>query len=215
MPVGKFEEWALALSQHTLEGVTVTDVGSVKGNLVIKLEEILKGKAVFVGGHPIAGKEKSGVEASQATLFEGALCILTPTPQTPPESLKRVQSLWEGVGSKVSIVDPFLHDKLLALVSHLPHMVAYALVNAVLDADVGGHDPIFYSGGGFRDFSRIAASSEEMWADICLQNRDALVDMLNLYQEKLSELKEKIINGNREALCQTFHRAKEMRGKIA
>jgi prephenate dehydrogenase len=179
------------------------------------MEEMLKGKAVFVGGHPIAGKEKSGVEASQPSLFEGALCILTPTPGTQPEALRRVKALWEGMGSSVSLVDPFLHDRLLALVSHLPHLVAYALVNTVLDTDMEGQDPVFYSGGGFRDFTRIAGSSEEMWEDICLQNRDALVEMIQLYEEKLGELKEMIITGDRKALWENFHRAKKVREKIA
>ena len=214
-PVGKFEEWARSLSQQVNEGLIVTDVGSVKGKLVIQLEEILKGKASFVGGHPIAGKEKSGVEASQESLFEGALCVLTPTPRTAPEALQKVKSLWEGVGSKVALVDPFVHDRLLAAVSHLPHMVAYALVNAVLDADIEGHDPISFSGGGFRDFTRISASSEEMWRDICLQNKEALVEMLEVYQEKIGDIKQLIINEDGEGLLQTFRRAKGVKKRIA
>ncbi len=214
-PVGKFEAWAHLLSQESLDGVIVTDVGSVKGDLVGRLEKILDRKAVFVGGHPIAGKEKSGVDAAEASLFEGALCLLTPTSKTPPEALKRVKSLWEGVGSRVFCVDPFIHDRLLAAVSHLPHMVAYALVNSVLDTDVAGENPVSYSGGGFRDFTRIAASSEEMWRDICLENKKALIEALETFQVHVEELKRMIINEDREGLLQTFRRAKGVREKIA
>ncbi len=213
-PVGNFEEWGRALAQRSLEGVTVTDVGSVKGDLVIRLEEILGNKTPFVGGHPIAGGEKSGVEASQVSLFEGARCILTPTPRTDPEALARIQALWEAVGARISLVDPFVHDRLLAAVSHLPHMVAYALVNTVMEAEVAGHDTISFSGGGFRDFTRIAASSEEMWRDICLQNRDALVAMMEAYQQNLEALKQNILRGEGERLMEAFRRAKEVRERI-
>jgi prephenate dehydrogenase len=213
-PVGNFEEWGRALAQRSLEGITVTDVGSVKGNLVIRLEEILGHKTPFVGGHPIAGREKAGVEAAQVSLFEGARCILTPTPRTVPEALARVQALWEGVGTRVSLVDPFVHDRLLAAVSHLPHVVAYALVNTVMETEVAGHDILSFSGGGFRDFTRIAASSEEMWRDICLQNRDALVAMIEAYQQNLELLKQNILKGEGERLVEAFRRAKGVRDRI-
>jgi prephenate dehydrogenase len=213
-PVGNFEEWGRALAQRSLEGITVTDVGSVKGNLVVRLEEILGHKTPFVGGHPIAGREKAGVEAAQVSLFEGARCILTPTPRTDPEALARVQALWEGVGARVSLVDPFVHDRLLAAVSHLPHVVAYALVNTVMETEVPGHDILSFSGGGFRDFTRIAASSEEMWRDICLQNRDALVAMIEAYQQNLELLRQIILKGEGERLMEAFRRAKGVRERI-
>jgi len=210
-PVGDFEDWAHKISQHSIKGLIVTDVGSVKGNLVMHLEEILGDQAIFVGGHPIAGSEKSGVAASRDSLFEGARCILTPTAKTPSEALKRVQSLWEGIGSKVSLIDPFIHDRLLSTVSHLPHMVAYALVNTVMDAKFEGYDPVSYAGGGFRDFTRIAASSGEMWKDICFYNREALVEMIEVYQKNMEHLKQTILKGDQEELMKIFGRAKRLK----
>jgi len=210
-PVGDFEAWAHKLSGYSIKGVIVTDVGSVKGNLVIQLEEILGDQAIFVGGHPIAGSEKSGVEASLVSLFEGTRCIITPTPKTPSEALGRVQALWEGVGSKVSLIDPFIHDRLLSVVSHLPHMAAYALVNTVMDAEVGEYDPVAYAGGGFRDFTRIAASSDEMWRDICFYNREALVEMIEIYQKNMEHLKQTILKGDQEKLMEIFGKAKRLK----
>ena len=177
-PVDTYErhlqEWAGCLKPDTI----VSDVGSVKGELVTRAEALLPSGVKFVGAHPIAGKEKTGVAAGSETLFSGARCILTPTAHTDPEALKIVRTIWELAGSIVLEMDPFLHDKILGAVSHLPHAAAFALMTALADVrdhgvpelDLAGH-----SGGGLRDTTRIAASSPEMWRDIFLWNRENVV----------------------------------------
>jgi prephenate dehydrogenase len=177
-PVDTYEQhlrdWAASLSAGTI----VSDVGSVKGLLVERAEALMPRHVHFVGAHPIAGKEKTGVAAGLDTLFQGARCILTPTGSTDRSALATVRALWETAGSIVLDMDPHLHDKILGAVSHLPHIAAFALINTLADArdhgipelDLAGH-----SGGGLRDTTRIAASSPEMWRDIFLWNRDNLV----------------------------------------
>ncbi len=184
----------------------LTDVGSVKGPFVREVEEMDLGSVRFVGGHPIAGTEQSGVEASFATLYEGHRTILTPTENSSTEAVKALRALWEGVGAQVDILDPEMHDQILADISHLPHLVAYALVNAALSG--GG---ITYAAGGFRDFTRIASSSPEMWREICLDNRDALLASLRGFEETLSELRSAVKRGDGDALDEAFRRAKDGR----
>ncbi|MEE9240365.1 MAG: prephenate dehydrogenase/arogenate dehydrogenase family protein [bacterium] len=184
----------------------LTDVGSVKGPFVREVEEMDLGSVRFVGGHPIAGTEQSGVEASFATLYEGHRTILTPTENSSTEAVKALRALWEGVGAQVDILDPEMHDQILADISHLPHLVAYALVNAALSG--GG---ITYAAGGFRDFTRIASSNPEMWREICLDNRDALLASLRGFEETLSELRSAVKRGDGDALDEAFRRAKDGR----
>jgi len=210
-PVGQFEALAREMASALSKEAIVTDVGSVKGSLVTRLERLLPNGNRFVGAHPIAGKEKAGVEAASATLFVGAQCILTPTERTNPSALESVKALWEATGSKLVLMDPVQHDQILAAVSHLPHLVAYALVNTVLETKIQGQEVVSFSAGGFRDFTRIAASSSEMWRDICLLNRDPILGMIEAYEKAITRLKQLIRQGDGKGLEAEFERAKKAR----
>jgi prephenate dehydrogenase len=216
-PVDTYErhlkEWASYLSPGTI----VTDVGSVKGSLVGQVEALLPPGVHFVGGHPIAGKEKTGVAAGSVDLYRGARCILTPTSQTNSDALATVRQLWERTGSIVLTMDPFLHDQVLGAVSHLPHAVAFALVNALTEINLEttpSLDLLKYSGGGLRDTTRIAASSPEMWRDIFMWNRDNLVHMITVYERHLATLKAFIQQGDAPAIEQALERAKQVREQL-
>jgi prephenate dehydrogenase len=207
------QEWGSYLTP----GAIVSDVGSVKGNLVTQSEALLPPAARFVGAHPIAGKEKTGVAAGSETLFAGARCILTPTAKTDPEALRAIRGLWEAAGSIVLEMDPFLHDQILGAVSHLPHAAAFALMTALAEVrdhvlpelDLAGH-----SGGGLRDTTRIAASSPEMWRDIFLWNRDNLVALLDRYERHLGGLKRLIMAGDAAGIEKQLDKAKFERERI-
>ncbi len=192
-------------------GTIVTDVGSTKAALVQAAEQILGMDKFFVGGHPIAGTERSGVEAAFPALFEKAKCILTPTPATNTCALQTVQKLWQKLGSEVLLMDAQEHDYALAAVSHLPHIVAYSLVNTVLGLENSRQTLLSLSGGGFRDFTRIAASDPAMWRDICLANRDNLCSVIDSFQEQLAKMKTLIQHGESEKLFQEFQCAKKVK----
>lgn len=194
-------------------GTILTDVGSVKG-AVMSIEDIVPPNSSFVGGHPIAGREKSGVRAASPDLFINARCILTPTQKTNTTALERVRSLWEIVGANVSYMSPSLHDKIFAAVSHLPHVAAYALVNTLIDLEETEKDIISFSAGGFKDFTRIAASHPEMWRDICLMNKENIIEMLEAYEEYIGKLKRLIKEEKEEELYSEFVKAKTAREKI-
>lgn len=216
-PVDTYErhlkEWASCLKG----GAIVTDVGSVKGPLVEQAEAAMPHRVHFVGAHPIAGKEKTGVTAGTPQLFTGARCIITPTKTTDAEALARVRALWRETGSTVLEMDPYEHDKILGAVSHLPHVVAFALINALIDLrdrmipslDLAGH-----SGGGLRDTTRIAASSPEMWRDILLWNRDNIVAYIETYEQSLTRLKQLINSGDAGGIEKELERAKAEREKF-
>lgn len=186
----------------------VTDVGSVKAPVVEELEGLFGGR--FVGGHPIAGTERSGLGAANPELFQGRRVVLTPTARTDPEALRRVEALWEGLGAEVVRMDPGLHDRLLASLSHLPHLVAYALVLCQLRLH-GPEDVLRLSGGGLRDFTRIAASHPAMWRDICLANREEVLRSLDAFERSLAELRRAIQNADGQALRDAFALAKQLR----
>ena len=217
-PVDTYErhltDWASCLKPGTI----VSDVGSVKGELVMRTESLMPPGVQFVGAHPIAGKEKTGVAAGSETLFAGARCILTPTAQTDPVALEKVRALWEAAGSIVLDMDPLLHDKILGAVSHLPHVAAFALMTALADVrdhgvpelDLAGH-----SGGGLRDTTRIAASSPEMWRDIFLWNRENLLQLIETYQRHLGEFKRLIAAGDAAGIEKQLEIAKHEREQLA
>jgi len=206
------KEWAACLKP----GAIVTDVGSVKGKLVEQSERAMPASVHFVGAHPIAGKEKTGVAAGSENLFTGARCILTPTKKTDQEALEQVRNLWQETGSIVMTMDPHLHDKILGAVSHLPHVAAFALMNALIDirAQVPSLDFAGHSGGGLRDTTRIAASSPEMWRDIFLWNRDNLTAFIETYERSLGELKQLIRTGDAAGIEKVLERAKQEREKV-
>lgn len=206
------KEWASCLKSGTI----VTDVGSIKGGLVEQSERAMPADVHFVGGHPIAGKEKTGVAAGSDQLFAGARCILTPTKWTNQRALEQVRIMWQEAGSIVLTMDPHLHDKILGAVSHLPHVAAFALMNALIDirAQVPALDLAGHSGGGLRDTTRIAASSPEMWRDIFLWNRDNLVAFIEAYERSLGELKRLIRTGDAAGIEKALERAKQEREKF-
>lgn len=217
-PVDTYErhlkEWAHCLAP----GSIVSDVGSVKGTLVERSEAAMPAGVHFVGAHPIAGKEKTGVAAGSDQLFKGARCILTPTKRTNAIALERVRQLWEETGSIMLTMDPHLHDQILGAVSHLPHVAAFALMNALSelrDQELSSLDLAAHSGGGLRDTTRIAASSPEMWRDIFLWNRGNVVAYIDRYTRALEELKQLIKAGDATGIEKALERAKGEREKLA
>lgn len=209
-PVGALEAIAATIAPALAPAALVTDVGSVKGDLVSRLEARLPAGR-YVPAHPIAGRERSGPAAASATLFEDARCVLTPTPRTDRQALARIRRLWEGVGAVVELMDPEEHDDIFAAVSHLPHAVAYALMNAMLDLQADGRDVLPYSAGGLRDFTRVAASDPTMWRDIFLANRPALLDALRRFRAALARLEAALAAGDDAALWAECDRARRVR----
>lgn len=195
-------------------GAIVTDGGSVKEEITVACEKLLQQGTFFVGGHPIAGTEKSGVDASFSTLYKGKRCILTPTGQTDMSALQKVKRMWELAGSEVVLMDPVKHDKVVAAISHLPHMVAYSLVNAVGDYDGCDENILKYSAGGFRDFTRIASSDPVMWRDIAVQNRSAVLEMMDFFAASYAELRALVANSDAEGLERFFKRSRDHRESI-
>lgn len=195
-------------------GAVVTDAGSTKEIVLGELFAHLPGHVHVVGGHPIAGSEKTGAAAARADLFRGRRTILTPDRTTDPQALELVKTLWETTGSRVELMDPHLHDLVLGAVSHLPHLVAYALIDTLLVWD--REQPMLrFSAGGLRDFTRIAASSAEMWRDICLDNRDAILAALDRLAETLARIRTEVEKGDGAALLERFTRCREIRQKLS
>jgi prephenate dehydrogenase len=210
-PVGTFETITADIAGHLKKGSILSDVGSVKGKLVRAMEKVLPPDVQFVPAHPIAGREKHGVEAATGDLFQGARCIITPTKRTDGEALERVQGLWQAAGMQVVTMDPDRHDHIFAAVSHLPHTAAYAMVSTVAEYSEGETNYINFSGAGFRDFTRIAASSPEMWRDICLLNGKNIVEMIEHYQFSLNRIKKAIKENNPKKLEQLMREASALR----
>ena len=195
-------------------GAILTDGGSVKGEVIRTIEPLLPDTVHFVPGHPIAGTEQSGAEAAFATLYRGKRCILTPTEKTDAAALDLVERMWTLAGSEVVRMPQEKHDRVLAAISHLPHMVAYSLVNAVGSYDHYEENILEYSAGGFRDFTRIASSDPTMWRDIALSNRDALLEMMEHFEKFFAELKKDVREGKDEKLFEFFLRSKQLRDGI-
>ncbi len=208
VPVGAMEQVLGELKPHLAVETIITDAGSTKGSVVeaaVKVFGELPPR--FIPGHPIAGTEKSGVEASFAELYQDRRVILTPNERTDSEALETVRWMWQQAGAEVIDMSVAHHDEVLAATSHLPHMLAFTLVDTL--ARLEDHDDIFrFAAGGFRDFTRIASSNPQMWHDICLNNREALLKMLKRFSEELATLGAAIEQGDGETILQTFQRAK-------
>src|SRR5688572_3035503 len=196
-------------------GCVISDVGSVKAEIVRGMDRLLPKNMSFVPGHPIAGSEQWGARAAKPELFLGHRTILTPTRKTDKAALKKVAMIWRKVGAKVELMDPEVHDRVLGLISHLPHVLVYALVNALERSPVPGVDLKSYCAGGFKDFTRIASSRPELWRDICLMNRQALGQSLGDYINSLEQLRRWIAEGKGASLEKEFARANEIRQQIA
>lgn len=195
-------------------GCVVTDGGSVKESVVAACEPLMPAGTFFVGGHPIAGTEKSGVDASFTSLFAGKRCIVTPTAHTDEPALRKVLRMWELAGSDVIQMDAHKHDRIVAAISHLPHMVAYSLVNAVDGYDRFDENILKYSAGGFRDFTRIASSDPAMWRDISLMNGPAIMEMMDFFTEYFGRLRTLIESGDSAGLQKFFTESKKSRDAI-
>lgn len=196
-PVGTFERIANQLKERIEGDTTVSDLGSTK-RLVYRLEKLLP---TFVGAHPIAGTEKSGVIHSVDNLYEGKKLIITPTEETDKYHLQRVENLWKFLGAKIEYMSPELHDFVFGAVSHLPHAVAFALVDALRELSEEGNIDLFkYPGAGFKDFTRIAASDPTMWRDIFLENKDNLLRSIRAFKNSLERLERLVENGDGKEL---------------
>jgi len=210
-PVGSFEAVIREVGPSLKKGAILTDVGSVKGSLVALIENHIPNGVHYVPGHPIAGKEKFGVAESTETLFRGAKCILTPTARTDKQALEAIKDLWTAAGANVMVMDPDMHDKIFAAVSHMPHVAAFAMMCAVAELNTGTEDYIEYSGAGFKDFTRIAGSSPEIWRDICLMNRENIIKMLDRYLFSLNRFKRELIAGDGIKLEKNLKLASDIR----
>jgi cyclohexadieny/prephenate dehydrogenase len=214
-PVGRYGAIAEAIRPALKPGATLTDVGSVKGAVVRDVGLYVPDGVHFVPGHPIAGTEHSGPEAGFAELYDGRWCILTPLPGSDPDAVARLQHFWEGCGASVELMTPEHHDRVLAIVSHVPHLIAYNIVGTASDLEqVTQKEVIKFSASGFRDFTRIAASDPIMWRDIFLNNKDAVLEMLGRFVEDLTSLQRAIRWEDGDALLDLFTRTRAIRRGI-
>ena len=214
-PMGTYVELAQSIFPALRPGAIVSDVGSVKQAVIRDLGPLMPGGTHLVPGHPVAGTEHSGPEAGFADLFDGRWCILTPAGGTDETAVEAVAALWRVAGSRVEVMDAAHHDIVLAITSHLPHLIAYNIVGTASDMEaVTEAEVIKYSAGGFRDFTRIAASDPVMWRDIFLANREAVLEMLGRFNEDLSRLQRAIRWSDGELLYELFTRTRRIRREI-
>jgi len=204
-PVGQFVKIIMDIRENIKRGTIITDVGSVKAEVIKKLEPLMPEGVSFIGGHPIAGRECSGVECASADILKNARCIITPTPNTDRDILEKIINLWKTIGANPVLMSPDEHDSIFAAVSHLPHVLAYILINTIMDFKGN----IIQNGGrGLRDMTRIALSSPEMWRDICAYNKENILESLNQFLSSVMRIKKIIENSEWDNLEKEFHRAK-------
>ncbi len=209
-PVGEFIRIVKDIRNHIKKGSIVTDVGSVKAKVINQIEPLMPEGVNFIGGHPIAGKECSGAEASSDNLFNNARYIITPGPGTNKEALDKVVALWKSFGSKIVSMTPDEHDAIFAAVSHLPHVAAYALVNTIMG--LHGNENILQHGGrGFKDMTRIALSPPVLWRDICEYNREHMLKSLELFSSSISHIESLIKKSDWDNLWKEFQKARNGR----
>ena len=214
VPVGAMGAVAAEVAPHLKPGAVVSDVGSSKQFVAEALAAALPGVAV-IPAHPVAGTERSGPDAGFASLFHNRWCIITPPTDADPAQVQALSDLWQALGAKVDLMDPQHHDMVLAVTSHLPHLIAYTIVGTADDLEgVTQSEVIKYSAGGFRDFTRIAASDPTMWRDVFLSNRDAVLDMLQRFTEDLTALQRAIRVGDGQQLFDHFTRTRAIRRSI-
>ena len=212
IPVGACGAVAKEIGLHLAQGAVVSDVGSVKASIVRDMGPHLPDTVHFVPAHPVAGTEHSGPDAGFAELFENRWCILTPPPGTDPKAVEKLAAFWRLLGAKVEVMTPEHHDLVLAVTSHLPHLIAYTIVGTADELEtVTRSEVLKFSAGGFRDFTRIAASDPVMWRDVFLNNKDAVLEMLGRFNEDVSALTKAIRLGDGEALSEHFSRTRDIR----
>jgi cyclohexadieny/prephenate dehydrogenase len=214
-PVGAYKAVATAITQYLARGAILSDVGSVKGAVIRDISPHVPQDVHFIPAHPIAGTEFSGPEAGFASLFDGRWAILTPPPGSDAKAVEKLKAFWQGLGSQVDVMDSSHHDLVLAITSHLPHLIAYNIVGTAHDLEkVTEGEVIKYSASGFRDFTRIAASDPTMWRDVFLNNREAVLEVLGRFNEDLSILQRAVRNGDGQTLFDLFTRTRAIRRAI-
>ncbi len=214
-PLSTFKPIITEIAPFLKKGSIVTDTGSAKFTVLEELKDLIPKEVEFIPGHPIAGTEESGPESGFPELFENRWCILTPTKDNSEEGVESIKFFWELLGSKVEIMDALHHDKVLAITSHIPHLIAYNIVGTANDlANVTDSEVVKYSAGGFRDFTRIAASDPKMWSDIFTYNSEAVLEMLDLFSNDLVKLKESILKKDTNMLFSSFEKTRNVRKRI-
>ncbi len=214
VPVGAIPDAAAEIRDSLPAHAIISDVGSSKQTVGEALRAALPDHTI-IPAHPVAGTERSGPDAGFATLFQHRWCILTPDADAPPQALADLQQFWEGIGARIEIMDAAHHDLVLAVTSHIPHLIAYTIVGTASDLeDVTRSEVIKYSAGGFRDFTRIAASDPTMWRDVFLHNRGAVLEMLGRFTEDLTAMQRAIRSSDGDALFDLFSRTRDIRNSI-
>ena len=214
-PLSTFKKLVEEMSPFLKKDCIITDTGSAKLSVIEDLRGILPNNVEFIPGHPIAGTEESGPDAGFAELFDNRWCILTPTEENSSNAIDLIKEFWESIGSKVEIMDPLHHDKVLAITSHIPHLIAFNIVGTANNlANVTEKEVVKYSAGGFRDFTRIAASDPKMWSDIFTYNSEAVLEMLELFSNDLAKLKAAVIKKDSDLLFSNFEKTREVRKNI-
>lgn len=215
IPVGACGSVTRTIAGSLKPGCVVSDVGSVKESIVDQMAPCLPGTVHFVPAHPVAGTEYSGPDAGFAALFENRWCILTPPPGTDPHAVARLADFWQRLGANVETMTAKHHDLVLAITSHVPHLIAYNIVGTAADLETVTQSEVMkFSAGGFRDFTRIASSDPTMWRDIFLNNREAVIEMLGRFSEDLTALQRLVRDGKGDALQDLFERTREIRRGI-
>ena len=215
IPVAAYQEVFKKICNNIKPGAIITDVGSVKKEVINSVKKYIPKNVDFVPGHPIAGTENSGPESGFAGLFKNGWCILTPNKNTSKNSIKIIKNMWQLVGMKVDIMDSNYHDEVLAITSHIPHIIAYSIVGTIANLQTTiKKEVIKYAASGFRDFTRIAASDPIMWRDIILYNRQSILKMLNLFKKDLSKLEHAIENNDDKFLLNLFTKTRKIRKDI-
>jgi len=214
-PLSMFKSIIDEISPFLKEGCIISDTGSAKLSVIKELKNIIPRNIEFVPGHPIAGTEESGPDSGFAELFDNRWCILTPTEANTSNAIHLVKKFWESLGSKVEIMEPSHHDKVLAITSHIPHLIAFNIVGTANNlANVTEKEVVKYSAGGFRDFTRIAASDPKMWSDIFTYNSDAVLEMLELFSNDLAKLKDAVRKKDSDLLFSNFEKTRAVRKNI-
>ena len=214
-PVGAYAELASSIAPHLRPGAILSDVGSTKQSVIRDVGPLVPERVHFVPAHPLAGTEHSGPDAGFAELFEGRWCLLTPPAGTEAESVARIRLLWESLGSMVAVMEPAHHDRVLAIVSHLPHLIAFTICGTADDlADETRQQVLQFAASGFRDFTRIAASDPEMWRDVFLNNRDALLEMLARFTEDAQAMAKAVRWGDAAYIEDRIARGRKIRRSL-
>ena len=211
--VGRIADTAKLIAENAKENTVLTDVGSVKKSIIKAIEPLITENIHFVAGHPIAGTENSGVRSADSNLFKDKRCILTPTDKTDSEAKSKVKVMWEMVGSRVYEMDPDTHDHIFGIVSHLPHLVAYSLMNTVLRAE-DSEQLLDFAGGGLKDYTRVAASSPEMWTEIFQANKYQMLKAIGQFKISLKEIESAIENDDFESLKKELGKAASAKRKL-